>query len=151
MLQAYDRGTVDRVDVFIANSHFVADRVKRHYGRDAEILAPPVDVHRYSRLAASPEEWYLMVSALAPYKRVDQAITACARLGRELKIIGAGPEEKKAAGAGCEICTPRWSSWALLMTLAWVNTIGRLAAYYFRASRISASFRWRRLQRDARL
>ncbi len=95
MLQAYDRGTVDRVDVFIANSHFVADRVKRHYGRETEILAPPVDVHRYIALSRAPEEWYLMVSALAPYKRVDQAITACARLGRELKIIGAGPEEKK--------------------------------------------------------
>lgn len=95
MLQAYDRKTVDRVDVFIANSHFVADRVKRHYGRDAEILAPPVDVHRYIGLSRSPENWYLMVSALAPYKRVDQAISACARLGRELKIIGAGPEEKK--------------------------------------------------------
>ncbi len=95
MLQAYDRRTVDRVDVFIANSHFVADRVKRHYGREAEILAPPVDVHRYVALTRSPEDWYLMVSALAPYKRVDQAITACARLGRELKIIGSGPEEKK--------------------------------------------------------
>lgn len=95
MLQAYDRRTVDRVDVFIANSHFVADRVKRHYGRDAEILAPPVDVHRYIALSRAPEDWYLVVSALAPYKRVDQAITACARLGRELKIIGAGPEEKK--------------------------------------------------------
>jgi len=95
MLQAYDRRTVERVDVFIANSHFVADRVKRHYGRDAEILAPPVDVHRYMALSRSPEDWYLMVSALAPYKRVDQAITACARMGRELKIVGAGPEEKK--------------------------------------------------------
>lgn len=95
MLRAYDRKTVDRVDVFIANSHFVADRVKRHYGRDAEILAPPVDVHRYLALSRAPENWYLMVSALAPYKRVDQAITACARLGRELRIIGAGPEEKR--------------------------------------------------------
>jgi len=95
MLQAYDRRTVDRVDVFIANSHFVADRVKRHYGRDAEILAPPVDVHRYLALSRTPENWYLMVTALAPYKRVDQAITACATLGRELKIIGSGPEEKR--------------------------------------------------------
>lgn len=95
MLQAYDRKTVDRVDVFIANSRFVADRVKRHYGRDADILPPPVDVQRYITVNRSPEEWYLMVSALAPYKRVDQAMTACARLGRELKIIGSGPEEKK--------------------------------------------------------
>ena len=95
VLQAYDRRTVDRVDVFIANSSFVADRVKRHYGREAEIIAPPVDVHRYFRARRSPENWYLVVSALAPYKRVDQAIAACAAMGRELKIIGSGPEEKK--------------------------------------------------------
>ena len=95
VLQAYDRRTVDRVDVFIANSRFVADRVRRHYGREAEIVAPPVDVQRYFGTRRSPEAWYLMVSALAPYKRVDQAIAACAAMGRELKIIGSGPEEKK--------------------------------------------------------
>ena len=95
VLQAYDRRTVDRVDVFIANSRFVADRVRRYYGRKAEIVAPPVDVQRFFGLKRSPEDWYLIVSALAPYKRVDQAITACAAMGRSLKIIGSGPEEKK--------------------------------------------------------
>ena len=94
-LQAYDRRTVDRVDVFIANSRFVADRVKRHYGREAEIVAPPVAVERFLERRRSPEPWYLVVSALAPYKRVDQAIAACAAMGRELKIIGSGPEEKQ--------------------------------------------------------
>ena len=94
-LQAYDRRTVDRVDVFIANSRFVADRVKRHYGRKAEIVAPPVEVQRFFARKRSPEDWYLMVSALAPYKRVDQAIAACAAMGRELKIVGSGPEERK--------------------------------------------------------
>jgi len=94
-LQAYDRRTVDRVDVFMANSRFVADRVRCHYGREAEIVAPPVDVQRFFALQRSPEEWYLVVSALAPYKRVDQAIAACAAMGRELKIVGSGPEEKK--------------------------------------------------------
>ncbi len=94
LLQIYDKETVDRVDLFVANSRFVADRVKRLYGRDAEILPPPVDVQSFAAVERAPEDWYLMVSALAPYKRVDHAIRACAMLGRELKIVGAGPEEK---------------------------------------------------------
>lgn len=92
-LRAYDRQTIDRVDVFVANSRFVAQRVKHHYGRDAEIIAPPVDIERFGACKRSPEDWYLMVSALAPYKRVDHAIRACSRLGRELKVVGKGPEE----------------------------------------------------------
>jgi glycosyltransferase involved in cell wall biosynthesis len=95
MLQAYDKETVDRVDVFIANSRFVAERVKRLYGRDAEVLPPPVDVESFAAAKRAPEDWYLMVSALAPYKRVDHAIRACASLGRDLRIVGSGPEEKK--------------------------------------------------------
>ncbi|MFZ0792494.1 MAG: glycosyltransferase [Candidatus Korobacteraceae bacterium] len=94
MLQAYDKETVDRVDVFIANSRFVADRVKRLYGREAEVLPPPVDVQCFAAVKRSPEDWYLMVTALAPYKRVDHAIRACASLGRQLRIVGSGPEEK---------------------------------------------------------
>jgi len=103
MLQAYDRHTVNRVDVFIANSRFVADRVKRIYHRDAEVLPPPVDVQRFAGAKRSPEDWYLVVSALAPYKRVDHAIRACAALGRKLKIVGAGPEEKTLKALALEL------------------------------------------------
>lgn len=95
MLQWYDLRTVDRVDKFIANSRFVAERVRRLYGREAEILPPPVDVQRFARVVRSPEDWYLMVTALAPYKRVDEAICACATLGRKLKLVGSGPEGKR--------------------------------------------------------
>ena len=95
MLQWYDLRTVDRVDKFIANSRFVAERVRRLYGREAEILPPPVDVQRFARIVRAPEDWYLMVTALAPYKRVDEAICACAALGRKLKIVGSGPERKR--------------------------------------------------------
>jgi glycosyltransferase involved in cell wall biosynthesis len=90
----YDRATVDRVDLFVANSTYVADRVRRCYGREAKVLPPPVDVDRFSRVWREPEDWFLVVSALVPYKRVDHAIRACARLGRRLKIVGAGPESQ---------------------------------------------------------
>lgn len=92
MLQAYDRATVNRVDLFVANSTYVADAVRRIYGRHAEVVAPPVDTERFLALKREPEDWYLIVSALVPYKRVDHAIRACHSLGRPLKIVGKGPE-----------------------------------------------------------
>ena len=92
LIRQYDQNTVDRVDVFIANSTFVAERVKRIYGRDAEVLPPPVDVERLSASMRMPEEWYLVVSALVPYKHVEHAIEACAKMNRPLKLIGTGPE-----------------------------------------------------------
>ena len=94
-LQRYDRATTDRVDLFVANSRFVADRVRRLYGREAEVVAPPVDIEHFAKYDRQPEDWYLVVSALVPYKRVDHAIAACAALGRPLKIVGSGPDRQQ--------------------------------------------------------
>jgi len=96
-LQRYDCKTNERVDVFVANSRFVAARVRRLYDRDAVVVAPPVDTDRFVKVERQPEDWYLVVSALVPYKRVDHAIAACAALGRSLKVVGSGPEAKKLA------------------------------------------------------
>jgi len=92
LLRLYDAKTVSRVDLFLANSTYVAERVRRLYGREAEVLPPPVDVERFKHAVREPEDWFLVVSALVPYKRVDQAIRACSAMGRPLKIIGKGPE-----------------------------------------------------------
>ncbi len=94
-VKQYDRATVKRVDLFIANSSYVAERVRRCYGREAAVLPPPVDLRRFSKVRREPEDWFLVVSALVPYKRVDHAIRACARLGRRLKIVGTGPETER--------------------------------------------------------
>jgi glycosyltransferase involved in cell wall biosynthesis len=91
-LQLYDRATLNRVDLFIANSTYVAERVRRNYGRDAVVLPPPVSTERFFEAVREPEEWYLVVSAMVPYKRVDHAIRACAQMGSSLKIVGKGPE-----------------------------------------------------------
>jgi glycosyltransferase involved in cell wall biosynthesis len=91
----YDRATTKRVDLFIANSSYVAERVLRCYGRKAAVLAPPVDLSRFAGARRQPEDWFLVVSALVPYKRVDHAIRACARLDRRLKIVGSGPETER--------------------------------------------------------
>jgi glycosyltransferase involved in cell wall biosynthesis len=95
LLQIYDRRTVDRVDVYCTNSRYVAKRIRNIYGREAEIIYGPGDMGNGAAVIRRPEDWYLMVTALVPYKRIDQAITACASLGRRLKIVGKGPEEKR--------------------------------------------------------
>ena len=95
MLRQYDHRTADRVDLFVANSSYVAERVRRIYGREALVLPPPVDTERFASAAREPGDAYLVVSALVPYKRVDHAIRACAALGRKLTIVGRGPEESR--------------------------------------------------------
>lgn len=105
-LRAWDVASVPRVDRFLANSRFVAARIRRYYGREAEVVPPPVDVELFApataeqRVAAVelPEgEFALMVSALAPYKRIDVAIRACEQLGLDLCVVGDGPERRALA------------------------------------------------------
>lgn len=91
LLRKWDVATTDRVDAFVANSHHVRDRIRRCYQRDAVVVHPPVDLDRFGA-ARQPEDFYLVVSALVPYKRIDLAVGACARLGRPLVIAGDGPE-----------------------------------------------------------
>jgi len=93
-LRRWDRRTAADVHQFVAISRFVAARIRRAYGRDADVIYPPVDVSRF-RVDEAPGEFYLVVSALTPYKRVDLAVEACNRLGRRLVIVGTGPEDRR--------------------------------------------------------
>jgi glycosyltransferase involved in cell wall biosynthesis len=95
LLRAWDRRTAGRVDLFLANSACVAERIRRAYGRAAVVLYPPIDVDFFTPADVPREDFYLVVSALAPYKRVDQAIAAFGRLGRPLKVIGTGQELRR--------------------------------------------------------
>lgn len=89
-LQQWDVRSASRVDYFIANSKNVAAKIKNLYGRDAAAIYPPVDVERFN-LHPDVQAYYLIVSALVPYKRVDIAIEAFNRLRLPLKIVGDGP------------------------------------------------------------
>jgi len=93
-LRRWDRTTAARVHHFAAISRFVAERIECCYGRHAEVIYPPVDIRRF-RLAEEPGEFYLVVSALTPYKRVDLAVEATNRLGLHLVVVGSGPEEAR--------------------------------------------------------
>ena len=93
-LRRWDVATARDVHYFIANSRYVQERIKRIYDRDAEVIYPPVDVKRFS-VSAQQDGYFLIVSALVPYKRIDLAIHAFNTLGVRLLIIGTGSEEKK--------------------------------------------------------
>lgn len=90
----WDRVSADRVDYFIANSHSVAQRIKKIYHRDAEVLYGPGNVSS-AYLSTEIEDYYLAVGHLVAYKRADLAIEACKRLGRKLRIVGTGEEYKR--------------------------------------------------------
>ncbi len=103
-LQAWDVESAARVDQFLAISHNIADKVRRYYNRPASVLYPPVDWQTF-QVSEKCEDFYLMVTAFAPYKRVDLAIQACNGMKRRLKIIGKGQEEprlRKLAGPTVE-------------------------------------------------
>ena len=93
-LRRWDRRTAAGVHHFVAISRFVADRIRRAYGRSADVIHPPVDVARFA-IDESPDDYYLVVSALAPYKRVDLAVEAANRTRRRLLVVGTGPEERR--------------------------------------------------------
>lgn len=94
-LRLWDASSSARVDDYIANSKHVAKRVLKYYRREAVVIHPPVDSGRFHLSPAGPDDYYLIVSAFAPYKRVDTAIEAFNTLGLRLKIIGKGQDEKK--------------------------------------------------------
>jgi glycosyltransferase involved in cell wall biosynthesis len=93
----WDRATADRVTHFVAISRTVARRIEECYNRPSRIIYPPVDTGFYTPSETPPtgEPFYVCVSALVPYKRIDLAIEACNRLRRRLVVIGDGPERRR--------------------------------------------------------
>jgi glycosyltransferase involved in cell wall biosynthesis len=94
-LRHWDRQTANRVDFFIAISRTVQRRIEECYNRSSIVIYPPVDTDFYCPAPAPREDYYLVVSAFAPYKRLDLAIEACNRLKRKLVIIGTGQTEAR--------------------------------------------------------
>jgi glycosyltransferase involved in cell wall biosynthesis len=110
-IREWDRRTADRVTHFVAISNTVRDRIRDCYGRDAVVIYPPVDTDFYTPSNQQREDFYLVVSALAPYKRFDLAIDACTKLGKKLVVIGSGQHAAKLkATAGANVSFLGWQS-----------------------------------------
>jgi glycosyltransferase involved in cell wall biosynthesis len=93
-LREWDYLTAGRVDMFLANSATTRDRILRHYGRSSRIVHPPLDAGRFrSNGVTGAGDYYLVASRLVPYKRVDLAIAATAKLKRRLVVVGTGPRK----------------------------------------------------------
>jgi len=93
-LRQWDQLSAKRVDVLLANSRFTARRIRKFWGRSAEVLHPPVAVERF-RWDSPRDDVYLCLCRLVPYKRVDLVIEAFNRLGLQLLVVGDGPERPR--------------------------------------------------------
>ena len=104
-LRLWDYASAARVDEFVANSHNVRRRIWKTYRRESRVITPPVAVENFYWKPAA--DYYLIVSELVPYKRVDLAIRAFHQNGRKLRVVGDGPEYKslrRLAGDNIEFC-----------------------------------------------
>jgi glycosyltransferase involved in cell wall biosynthesis len=93
-LRRWDRATANRPTHLVSISHHVAERVRRHWGRESQVVYPHVDVERFTPWTGE-RSYYLLAGAFAPYKRLDLALAAFARLSRPLLVVGGGQEEAR--------------------------------------------------------
>lgn len=94
VLRTWDKLAADRVDLFVANSETVRQRIKKYYNKESIVIYPPVDTSKFS-ISTAPKTAYLVGGRLVSYKRFDLVITAFNKLGIPLIVFGNGPEEKK--------------------------------------------------------
>lgn len=93
-LKRWEMKAARRPDYFIANSHIVARRLKTAFGVDAEVIEPPIETARFW-ISKNVEDYYLVLSRLVSYKRIDLAVHACTQTGRRLLVIGDGPDRER--------------------------------------------------------
>ncbi|HUG07267.1 MAG TPA: glycosyltransferase [Candidatus Limnocylindria bacterium] len=95
LLRPIDHRTAQRVNLFVANSRNIAERIRTAYGREAQVVHPPVDTARFATLSSRDDGFLLIVSRLNAYKRIDYVIDACNARGLPLVIAGTGPWERR--------------------------------------------------------
>jgi len=94
-LQKWDAATASGVDHFIANSHYIAERIKRSYGRESTVIYPPVDTDRFT-CSSNKEDFYLAASRMVPYKKMDLIVEALSTMpDKRLIVVGDGPDFEK--------------------------------------------------------
>jgi glycosyltransferase involved in cell wall biosynthesis len=96
-LRTWDALTANRVDRFVGISRAVVERIRKYYRREADLIAPPVDVEAIPVLEGEGHD-YLVASRLIPYKRIDLAVAACSRFGLPLTVVGAGRDRSRLEG-----------------------------------------------------
>ena len=93
-LRWWDRRASRQPDYYLANSAVVAERIRQVYQREAVVIPPPIDVERF-RPSTEADDYFLVLSRLVPYKRIDLAVQACTKMKKELIVIGDGPDRQR--------------------------------------------------------
>ncbi|MEA1891763.1 MAG: glycosyltransferase family 4 protein [Campylobacterota bacterium] len=93
-IRIWDMSTINRVDHYIANSHYIARRIKKVYGKESTVIYPPVDVDKFE-LCEQKEEFYMTASRMVPYKKIDLIVEAFSKTDKKLVVIGTGPDMEK--------------------------------------------------------
>src|SRR2546430_12960949 len=93
-LRKWDLRAAQQPNYYIANSRLVAERIRKIYKREAFVIPPPIEVNRF-HMSNDIQDYYLVLSRLMPYKRIDVAIEAAKRMNRRLIIIGDGPDRAR--------------------------------------------------------
>jgi glycosyltransferase involved in cell wall biosynthesis len=93
-LKQWELRAAMRPDYYIANSHIVADRLRTAFGIEATVIEPPIETSRFS-ISRKTDNYYLILSRLVPYKRIDLAVEACTKTGRRLVVVGDGSDRKR--------------------------------------------------------
>lgn len=128
-LRFWDQRSANGVDHFVANSAFIARRIRKVYRREAVVIHPPVDIHGFP-LQTEKEDFYLSASRMVPYKRVPLVVEAFARMpGRRLVVIGDGPDLERVKA----LATPNVQVLGFLPTAALVSHMQRARALVFAA------------------
>ncbi len=117
-LRVWDVASAARVDHFVANSSFIARRIRKVFRRDSTVIFPPVDLAAFAPVPQPTRDFFFCIGQLVPYKRVDLAVAVCTRLGLRLVVGGSGPEEARLrAMAGPTVEFRSWISDAELRGL----------------------------------
>ncbi len=93
-LRTWDRTSADRPDQYLANSEHVKKRLKKYFRVEAEVLYPPVDIDRFFPMKRH-QDYFLMISALSPFKKIDIAIEAFNKIRKKLVIVGEGKDSRR--------------------------------------------------------
>ena len=127
-IRLWDASTANRVDHYVANSRYIAHRIKKTYGKPSDVIYPPVDVDKFT-LREAKEEFYLTASRMVPYKKIDLIVEAFSQTDKKLLVIGDGPDMakiKSKAGKNVELL-----GFASDETMA--DLMGRAKAFVFAA------------------
>lgn len=94
-LQRWDRATAAQIDSVAVDSHHIAAKVAEFWGRESRVIHPPVDLERFTPDGQPPDDYFLVVSALVPYKHIGRAVEAARRARVRLVVVGDGPERRR--------------------------------------------------------